>query len=142
MLKKLRRRQSGSTVVEFAIAAPVLFSVIFGAFEFSRLCMFRNLAQDAAYEAARYTMVEGATEQEAITRAEEVMGMMGAREVSVTINDGNGLQSTDATVKVYVEMPMDENAFFTPFVYGDRVIGAEIELRTERYQGYYNPDTL
>jgi len=142
-IRKLKKRaRKGSTLVEFAIAAPVLFTVIFGAIEFTRLCIYRNLCQDAAYEAARYTMVEGATTAEAEAKALSVVNILGAREVEVVINDGDGITSTSDYVKVYVEMPMAENAFFTPFVYGDRVIGAEIQLKTERYQGYFDPDDV
>ncbi len=147
LLRKFQNRR-GAAVVEFALSGSVLFLVIFGAIEFTRLMMLRNLAQDAAYEAARYCMVEGATEQEAIDKANEVIGMMGARDVTITINDGNGLTATDSTIKVNVQIPMKKNAFIVPYffqgqevdIYGEKVVIGEIELRAERYLGYYDPD--
>ena len=147
ILRKLRRR-SGATVVEFALAGSVLFFMIFGSAEFTRLMIMRNLAQDAAYEAARYCMVEGATEQEAIERASSVMELVGAKDVTVTINDGNGLTAKDSTLKVNVEIPMRKNAFFASLffkgeevdIYGNKVVRGEIELRSERYLGYFDPD--
>ena len=148
ILRKLRNRR-GAAVVEFALAGSVLFLVIFGAIEFTRLMMMRNLAQDAAYEAARHCMVEGATEQEAIDRANEVIGLMGAKDVSITINDGNGLSATDSTIKVVVQIPMKKNAFIVPYffqgeevdIYGNKVVIGEIELRAERYLGYFDPES-
>ncbi len=126
--------------MEFALSASALFLVIFGAIEFCRMSMLRNLAQDACYEAARHTMVEGATTSEAWQRGQDVMAMIGARDVTVTINDGDGITDDDGYVKVYVETPMASNAFLMPYIYGDKVISAEIQLKVERYEGYYSSD--
>jgi hypothetical protein len=140
-----RLRRSGAAAVEFAFAGAVLFFVIFGAIEFTRLMMLRNLAQDAAYEAARHTIVEGATEQEAIDKANAVVGMLGARGTKVVINDGDGIANDSPSVKVYIEIPMKQNAFIFPRLwgndvdmYGDKVISAEVTLRAERYNGYFD----
>ena len=65
---KRRVRRDGAAVVEFAISASVLFLIIMGCVELCRMSMLRNLAQDACYEAARYSMVEGATTDEAWAR--------------------------------------------------------------------------
>ncbi len=61
---RLRRQavvRKGATVVEFAIVANLLMIMILTCMEFARLNMTRNLAQDAAYFAARYALVPGAT---------------------------------------------------------------------------------
>ena len=71
-MKKTKYRNSdrrGATAVEFALVAQVLFVIVLGAVEFSRLNMIRNLAQDAAYFAARDSMVPGASEAETIAAA-------------------------------------------------------------------------
>ena len=66
------------------------------------------------------------------------MNMMGSKEMTVTINDGDGLDENSTYVKVYIEVPMADNALFIPYIYGDRVIAAEIQLKMERYSGYYS----
>ena len=139
-MKKLRskfRNRTGTSAVEFAFAGPALLLIIFFSFEFARMSIIRNLAQDAAYEAARYSMVEGSTESEAIERANEVLNLMGARGAEITINDGAGILDGD-TVKVHVSVSMYENAFVIPLLYSGRFINAEMELRSERYDGFYN----
>ena len=42
----------GATTVELALVLPVLFIIVFGSFEFSRLNMLKHLAEVAAYEGA------------------------------------------------------------------------------------------
>ena len=134
---KSRRNRKGTSAVEFAIAGPALLLIIFSSFEFARMSLIRNLAQDAAYEAARYSMVEGSTEAEAIEQANSILNLMGARGTEVVINDGAGITG-GSTVKVHVSISMYENAFVIPLLYTGRYINAEMELRSERYDGFYN----
>jgi Flp pilus assembly protein TadG len=132
-----RRSQRGATAVEFAIVAPILFLLIFCAFEFARLCMIKNLAQDAAYEAARYAMVQGSDAQDAIDQANMVLATLGTRNVTVVVNDGAGIDEDTEAVKVAVTIPMKDNSFgLIPFV-KDKTISAEITLIAERYNGFY-----
>ena len=77
----------GTTSVEFAIVAPVFVFVIAVCGEFARLSMMRNLAQNAAYEAARYVMAEGAKVSDGIARA--LVGFDG--ETFPTMRDGQFL---------------------------------------------------
>ncbi len=135
--RKMTNRQ-GATTVEFAFAAPALLLMIFLSFEFARMCLIRNLAQDAAYEAARFSMVEGATEEDATAKATDVMNMIGARGVEVVVNDGNPIVRGDQTVKVHVSVAMEENSLVLPWLYQGRFINAVIELRLERYDGFYD----
>ena len=56
------RKRTGATTVEFAITVPILFSLLFTAFEFSRMNVIRQTAVNAAYEGARRGIVPGASE--------------------------------------------------------------------------------
>ncbi len=140
LINKRRKNRRGTAAVEFAIAGPALLAILFFSFEFARLSMIRNLAQNAAYEAARYAMVEGATSEEAVERAEEVLRMLATRGAEITINDGEAFDRTTSTVKVHVSVSMEENAFVIPWIYQGRFINTEMELRTEKYAGFYDPD--
>lgn len=140
LINNRRKNRRGTAAVEFAIAGPALLVIIFLSIEFARLSMIRNLAQNAAYEAARHCMVEGATADEAVARAEEVLQMLATRGAEVVINDNLPFDRTTSTVKVHVSVSMEENAFVIPWLYQDRFINAVMELRTEKYAGFYDPD--
>lgn len=67
LLSRLVASRRGSTAVEFAIAAPVLFLFLFGIFEFGRLFWTRSSLQFAVEETGRYAMVNNAASADDIT---------------------------------------------------------------------------
>lgn len=136
--RSARRSRRGATAVEFAIAAPVLLLVTFGAFEVGRLNMIRSMAQDAAYEACRYCMVEGATAAEAEEKAKSVLALVGARGAVVTVNDGENFDRETQEVTVSVEIPMEQNALLMTGFCEDKYIRSTISLNMERYSGFYD----
>lgn len=60
--KRRRRRQSGQTLVEFALVAPLILMVIFGTIEFCFLYQSVNTVSFAAREGARVGAVLGPTD--------------------------------------------------------------------------------
>ncbi len=54
--KRLRLREEGSATMEFAVVATLLFTVIFGCFEFACLMYGQITLQNAVREAGRYAM--------------------------------------------------------------------------------------
>ncbi len=54
MLRTLRRDEDGAAMVEAAVVMPVLFLLLFGAFEFSKLYLDRHAVQTAVRDAARF----------------------------------------------------------------------------------------
>ncbi len=55
------RDETGSTLVEFAISAILLFTLIFGILDGSRALYVDHFVANAAQEGARYAMVRGAS---------------------------------------------------------------------------------
>ena len=53
--------EQGGTILEFAVAAALLFTVIFAIMDCSRALYFDHYVRYSAEEAARYAMVRGAT---------------------------------------------------------------------------------
>lgn len=129
-----RNRRRGAAAVEFAICANIFFVLIFTCMEFARMNMIRNLAQDAAYFAARQAMVPGATEAEAIAAADEVMGMMTTSGYEVDVEP---LTSNAANVVVTVTVDFDEIALFAPMFLPNTTIESTARIRTERYDGFF-----
>ena len=54
--RNTKSRQSGATLVEFAIGATVFLTAMFGIIEFGRLLWTHNALADAARRAARYAV--------------------------------------------------------------------------------------
>jgi Flp pilus assembly protein TadG len=126
--RKLRR---GATTVEFAIVAPIFFLLMLASFEFSRLNVIRHTADNAAYEAARHAMVPGATASEAVTKANTILRTIGARGARITINPTTLGPDVD-TVRVRVDVPLDQNGWVVPRFTSGSTLTAESMLRTER----------
>ncbi len=122
-------------MVEFAIVANILFVSILACFEIARMNMVRNMAQDAAYFAARQAIVPGATVEEATLQATQLMDSMVSPDgytVNVTPLDGD----TEEIV-VTVTVDLDAVALFTPIFLPNAQIETEAHMNTERYDGFY-----
>ncbi|MEM1067873.1 MAG: TadE family protein [Planctomycetota bacterium] len=141
-LKRLRTRQRfhradnrmGASVVEFAVVANILILMILTCMEFARMNMVRNLAQDAAYFAARHAMVPGATEDEAVAEADRIMSAMVTNGYTV---DVTSLDEDTADIRVTVSVDLTQVALFAPYFLPDTDITTEAHMRTERYDGFY-----
>jgi Flp pilus assembly protein TadG len=135
-LSKSRRQQRcderrGATVVEFALASPIFVLFLMASFEFGWLNVLRHTASNAAYEAARYAMVPGATAAEATNRAKSILKIIGARNAKVTVIPAV-LTSTTDEVTVTVDVPMKDNALVVPKFTKKTTLHGSATLRTER----------
>lgn len=128
-----KSNRGGAVIVEFAICAPIFFLVLFALFEFSWLNVIRHTADNAAYEATRAAMVPGATAAEAISEAQRILGVVGTRDATVTVDPPVITPETSA-VTVNVTIPIDRNALVVPRFTGGRQIRASSTLRTERVE--------
>ncbi len=133
-----RNWRAGTSMMEFAITAPVLLTFVFSSMEFCRMSLIRNLAQDAAYDACRYAMVEGATATEARNKANEILNVIGTQDAVVVINDGQEFGTSTKTIKVDITIPMEKNALILKYMFTNRNIRATISMNMERYSGFYS----
>ena len=133
--RRIRKSQrTGAAAVEFAIVANIFFVMIFTCMEFARMNMVRNLAQDAAYFAARHAMVPGATEAEAIQAADDVMSMMVTTGYTVDVST---LDSDADDVTVTVTVDFDDVALFAPKFLPNTEIQTVARVYSERYDGFF-----
>lgn len=128
--------RGGATVVEFAIVANVMMMIILTCMEFARLNMTRNLAQDAAYFAARHALVPGATAAEAKAEADRIMGSMLTNGYTVSVDE---LDASSDEIAVTVDVDLTAVALFAPYFLPDTTISTTAKMRTERYNGFYQP---
>lgn len=128
----------GTTVVEFAVVAPLFFTLLFATIEFATLNTIRNTCNNAAYEAARVLVVPGAVAADGITEAERILAIVGVDAMTVTVEPSVIDQATQ-NVTVRVEVPYAENAILVPVFTGNVVLTSEFTLKTERYDGIPGP---
>ncbi|WDQ15337.1 TadE/TadG family type IV pilus assembly protein [Rhodopirellula sp. P2] len=123
--------------MEFAIVSNLLLLTIFMCMELARMNMARNLAQDAAYYAARTAIVPGATADEAVGEAELIMQSLfsGGYEVDCTEIDDD---TEEVTVTVSIDL--DDVALFTPMFLGNLRLTSSATMQTERYNGFFQVD--
>src|SRR5580698_10545248 len=62
-----RRRESGHVIVEMGLCMTVLFLMIFGITEYSRIAYANNFTAFAAQQAARYAAIRGAASATPLT---------------------------------------------------------------------------
>ncbi len=132
--RRVTSRRWGAAAVEFAIIANIFFIMILACMEFARLNMVRNLAQDAAYYAARHVIVPGAISAEAVAEADRIMSSMLGHGYSIDVSDVNKEVNE---VAVTVSVDLGAVAFFTPYFLPETSIETVARMRTERYDGYY-----
>lgn len=117
--------------MEFAFVAPLFFLILLASIEFSRLNVMRHTADHAAYEAARTALVPGATAAEAIAAANRLMGIVGTRGATVTV-DPAVLTDETTEVTIDIDIPFNHNALLVPRFSRNRSLTASSTLRTER----------
>lgn len=128
-----RRRpdRRGVTLIEFALAFPILMIFTIGMIEFVRMHMLYHAADNAAYEAARHVIVPGAKESEAVARAEDLIETVGVRGTQFTISPDPIVEQT-SEVTVRVRVPLAQNSWLPPALTRQRVIERQCTLMTER----------
>lgn len=125
--------RTGATTVELALVLPVLFLVVFGAFEFSRLNMLKHLASVAAYEGAREGIIIGATAADVQAQVNGVLAAGGIIDATITTTPAT-LTTTTTEVQVDVWIPVDGNFWVLPS-YASGAITGTCTLSTERQGG-------
>src|ERR1043166_880706 len=104
-----KRRERGSTLVEFAIGATVFLTVMFAVIEFGRALWVHNALSDAARRGARYAVVHPTTDVAAVKNvvvygdpaggSTPVVENLTTANVTVTYS-GFGLNAGTATVSI------------------------------------------
>ncbi len=128
-----RPKRTGTTTVEFALVLPVFLMLLAMAFEFARLNIIHHTADNAAYEAARFVMVPGGTADEAVAKAEHILGIVSTQGATVTITPPV-LTVDTLVVDVEIDIPMDQNGWFLPRFSTTKTLHAHSRMKTERAQ--------
>lgn len=134
-----RAQRRGTTTVEFALTAPILFLLLMGSIEFSRANMLNHSAVVAATEGARRGIIPGATSEECKQVAERELSVVGFRSADVVVTPTVILNNT-TQVTVDITVPMSSaNGFVLP----NFLAGAEIRksVTLQREAAIESPET-
>lgn len=121
-----------------ALVLPIFLTFVFGCMEFSQLSMVRSQTANAAYEGARFAMVQGSTTadaQQAVAAQLAVLGIQGST-TTVRFQDESEaiVPAGQATrVNVQVDVPYGQNGFALPYLptaLNDSILTSQVTLRT------------
>lgn len=129
------RNRSGVSLVEFYLVLPVFLLVLFAGFEFSRICLIRNAAHNAAYQAARRVMVPGATVAGANAEASRLLNVFGVNNFTLTVNPTPITLASDR-VTVSIMIPANQCGWVAPRFTDNLTIRAGSTLFAERDRTY------
>lgn len=107
---KRRLKRWGATTVEFAFVSSIIFATFLAAAEFCRLSMMRHTLDNAVYEAARKSIVPGATAKEIESQAKSILSTLGISNARVSVDPQNITDETEF-VTVKVDLPLKESSF-------------------------------
>jgi Flp pilus assembly protein TadG len=122
--------RSGATAVEFALTAPVLFLLLFGALELGHANMVLNTTEAACYEGARVGIVPGTTAAECIAATQRLLDIAKIKDATITVTPANLATQTEA-VTIRVVVPYRTNAVTVPFFTRGLTIQRECKLTRE-----------
>jgi Flp pilus assembly protein TadG len=121
-----RHCRRGAVTVEFALAAPVLFLLFVGAYEFARVNMVRHTMDVAAYEGARRGILPGATATHVESRTATVLRTTGVAQAQVQAAVSDDLVSVD------IDVPLGANSWFARYLSPSGSLKNSYTLRRER----------
>ncbi len=97
--RKDRRDRAGTTVVEFAIIAPLFLLLLFGILEFGRVVMVQQLITNASREGARMAVVTSPDDPAALSVVQS--------EIASRLADVAGVQPGDLQVNITRHAPVN-----------------------------------
>jgi Flp pilus assembly protein TadG len=89
--------QSGATVVEFALLAPIFIMLVFGVISFGLVFAQQLGLSNGARQGARAGVVSGATCKQIYAEARDAAGTIGMGSSSVTVSIKRGSSADTAT---------------------------------------------
>ncbi len=140
--RSFRRKRRGTSVVEFAIIAPVFFLFVLGIIEYGRMVMVYQVITNASRMGARIAVLEDSTRSQIESQVDQYLDDMGMGQASSTawardeetgadISDFSLLETGD-TVGVTVTVTFDQVSWLpSPMFLGGRELSATTQMRRE-----------
>ncbi|MBA4018896.1 MAG: transporter [Pirellula sp.] len=103
-------RRRGTTVVEFALVCPLIFTFFFAAIEFARANQILNATANASYQGCRAAIIPGATVTSTTAAARKYLNAGLISTATISVNPST-ITNTTTTVTVTVSVPLDSNSW-------------------------------
>ncbi len=136
MYRSYRSQRHGSTIVEFAIVAPIFVMLLFGIIEYGRMVMVQQVITNASREGARRAVLDGATTGEIETVVNDYMTSSGVKGATVTVSpDPPDSAGSGEPVSVTVSVPFTNVSWLpAPMFLGNTDLQARTVMRRESVQ--------
>lgn len=108
-----KKKRTGAATVEFALVVPILFLLVFGAYELGRANLVMHTTEAAAYEGARIGIVPGTQIAEVERAAQFVLSSAGIRNATIQVTPSN-LSTESDTITVTITVSYAENTIMSP----------------------------
>ncbi len=138
------QREEGAALVEFAVVALLLFTLLFGVIEFGWLLSNVQDVRHGAREGARLAAVnaDDSTEMARTTCRSMDFAIAGANQARVEFQDapGDGTYGSEATVIVEVPVYTSLTGFLDPVILD--TIRSEVSIRLEQDSDNWAPASV
>jgi hypothetical protein len=122
----------GSAMVEFAVVAPVLVTLMLGMVEVTRAIQVKNLLTDAARASCRAAAMPGASTQDVKDRVGSILSNNGIKPADATVNvlvNGKALDAQSAVngdrIDVQISVPISKINWVSPLFFSTMAIESE-----------------
>lgn len=135
-MKKQRKKRLGAVTVEVALTLPILLMFTFAGWEFSRINAMRNTLENAAYQAARDSMLPGATLAKVTAEANAVLDSCGIVNANIQMSPSVITTTTD-DVTIDITAPIAANSLGLMRYFTSGNLSASITLSRELQPGRF-----
>lgn len=116
-------------MVELALCLPILLIITFGSIEAANSIYLKQTLTEVAYETARIAATQGHTEQDARTRAAEILAARGISDAVVEITpaiDANTVAGTPITI--HITAPSSSNSIGPQMYFQDATMSTNVVM--------------
>ncbi len=131
-----KKRRLGAATVEVAFTLPILFLIIFAGWEVCRINTIQNTLENAAYEAARESMLPGAQFAQVQAKAVEVLDALAINNPTLTMNPTTITQNTE-DVTITITAPIAENSLGVVKFFTNGTLSTTMTLSRELQPGRF-----
>lgn len=135
-LGRLQPRRRAAALVEFALIAPFLVTIVLGIIEFGRVMMVEQILTNAAREGGRSAVLPGGTISNARTAVENYLTNSGVTltnsATQVTVSPDPSTATSGSSITVTISVPFSDVSWLSkPLFMGTKTLGATVVMRKE-----------